>query len=129
MNCIEWDKSFFQNGYGRAWLNGKSITAHRAAWIKAFGEINNSKIFVCHKCDNRKCINIDHLFLGTQTDNMKDMMAKGRHSRGVRPNKTHCKNGHGHNDKNTYIRGNTRSCRKCWTERRLRYYYRDKALA
>lgn len=55
--------------------------AHRYAWFIANGPIPPG-MNVCHKCDNRECINPDHLFLGTQTDNHRDMEAKGRQSRG-----------------------------------------------
>jgi hypothetical protein len=69
------------------------MTAHRASWIIHNGKIPNG-LFVCHKCDNKKCVNPDHLFLGTQKDNMKDKISKGREARGkshgsfTRPEKT-----------------------------------------
>ena len=55
----------------------KVMAAHRAAWILYKGEIP-AGIFVCHTCDNRRCCNPAHLFLGTQKDNLQDMKRKGR---------------------------------------------------
>ena len=66
-----------RNGYGCMKFNGALIDAHRISWIIHFGEIPKG-LFICHKCDNRKCVNPDHLFLGTQKDNMKDCFNKGR---------------------------------------------------
>ena len=74
---IEWQgrKSF--DGYGRIWVDGKEVGAHRAAYIKFVGEIPEG-LYVCHSCDNRLCVNPDHLWLGTHQDNMDDMRRKKR---------------------------------------------------
>ena len=65
------------NGYGKVTVDGKTWLAHRLMWTAKNGEIKDG-LCVCHKCDNRKCINPDHLFLGSRFDNMQDMIAKGR---------------------------------------------------
>lgn len=77
--CILWTGGRWANGrYGYVWLGGKKvISAHRKAWIDAYGEIPN-KLFVCHKCDVPLCVNPKHLFLGTHKDNMQDALKKGR---------------------------------------------------
>ena len=62
-----------------AWENGKRIlyTAHRVSFRAYVGDIPDGML-VCHTCDNRKCFNPKHLFLGSMKDNSQDMMAKGR---------------------------------------------------
>jgi hypothetical protein len=67
-----------KNGYGKLGRGGKTWLAHRFAWTQENGPIPDG-LHVLHKCDNRKCIKVEHLFLGTRFDNMKDMIAKGRH--------------------------------------------------
>lgn len=81
--CIEWTgHTIKSNGreshrYGRLNVNKVSMLAHRYAYVLAKGEIP-AGMNVCHSCDNTICCNPDHLFLGTQLQNMADMKAKGR---------------------------------------------------
>ena len=104
-------------GYGAIKIKGKNKKVHRVMWELTNGSIPKG-IFVLHKCDITECANPDHLFLGTHTDNMKDMIQKGRRS-GVVWNRgiTHCKHGHHFDKKNTrYYMWNEkqhRSCRIC----------------
>lgn len=64
-------------GYGRIWHKGRFELAHRASYLVFNGDIGNS--FVLHRCDVKCCINPLHLFLGSQSDNLKDCVAKGRY--------------------------------------------------
>lgn len=63
--------------YGYITVHGKSYRAHRLAWEIAYGPIQDD-LLVCHHCDVRRCVNPEHLFLGTQTDNLRDCFNKGR---------------------------------------------------
>jgi hypothetical protein len=77
--CFEWTSSLDGWGYGHIRLEkGKKIRAHRFSYLNFKGEIPDGML-VCHSCDNPKCVNPDHLWLGTNKDNSEDMVKKGRH--------------------------------------------------
>jgi hypothetical protein len=79
--CWNWTAARCRS-YGIFAPDGKVPTgAHRVSWRLAFGEIPDG-LFVLHKCDNPLCVRPDHLFLGTQSDNIKDKVNKGRQQRG-----------------------------------------------
>jgi hypothetical protein len=82
-SCRLWLKPISESGHGFAKNNGAHIYAHRLSWEVSVGPIP-SGMSVLHKCDVACCINPDHLFLGTQRENIADMVAKGRQSRGSR---------------------------------------------
>lgn len=76
--CWEWNGCIGKNGYGRTHENGRpDLRAHRVSYEITKGDIPNGLI-VMHTCDNRKCVNPDHLVLGTHKENMHDMISKGR---------------------------------------------------
>ena len=86
-DCWEWRANKNNKGYGLfrpGGLAGKRL-AHRLAFEDLNGPIPNGAL-VCHKCDNPKCVNPNHLFLGTHKDNTADMIAKGRRVIGFDPN-------------------------------------------
>lgn len=75
--CHEWQSTLSKQGYGKFWFDGVQVPAHRMAYQLFAGEIPEG-MMVCHRCDNPKCVNPEHLFIGTQQDNVRDMWAKGR---------------------------------------------------
>ena len=81
--CYEWQGALNPKGYGRIRYNSKILTTHRLSYNFWVGPIEDN-LFVCHSCDNRKCIRPSHLFLGTAKDNTQDAVSKRRLNRGSR---------------------------------------------
>jgi hypothetical protein len=86
--CVLWGKSVKSGWHGQIAIGGSSrrkgfrmLVASRVAWELAHGPIPDG-LSILHSCDNPACVNVEHLFLGTQTDNVADMVAKGRQAKG-----------------------------------------------
>lgn len=116
--CWEWSANSYSNGYGQFQLNGKPHLAHRIAYELVNGPIPKGLV-VRHKCDNPSCIKPEHLELGTQFDNIRDMVKRGRHTNSV---KTECKSGHPFDSLNTYVTSSgKRQCKACRKIREAKY--------
>src|SRR5882724_3668776 len=75
--CWQWQGCCGSHGYGMMSVGGKRFCVHRLSYQVFVGPIPVG-MFICHTCDDRKCINWEHLFDGTGKDNSDDMVAKGR---------------------------------------------------
>ena len=82
--CLLWIGSLCKGGYGCFWFNGHLMAAHRLAWLLDGRELPEGKV-LRHSCDIRRCVNLDHLSVGTQLDNALDMSCRCRGARGVLP--------------------------------------------
>lgn len=112
--CWPWQAHRDRKGYGRIQVGRFSERAHRMAWQLANGQSIPPGQLVRHCCDNPCCVNPAHLRLGSNTDNMRDMVERGRHTGQKR---THCPRGHEYTAANTYI--NAKGCRSCMACRRV----------
>lgn len=117
--CWNWSAGIADNGYGKFVMGGRidksTIGAHRASYL-IFNGFLPRDLVVCHVCDNKKCVNPNHLFLGTAEDNQKDCVEKGRHRYSGR---THCKRGHRWIESNMDFRQNgERRCKLCRISRK-----------
>ncbi len=119
-DCIVWSGYVTPLGYGQSGTRRHGTRlAHRIAWIEAHGPIHDG-MCICHTCDNPACVNVEHLFVGTQKDNLNDMATKGRHRN---QSKTHCPKGHEYDgiDMN-----GKRTCSPCKRAAEARYNERRK---
>lgn len=136
--CWEYGGKIGNRGYGLVFIETlpdgreKWALAHRVVYEGMVGPIPEG-MFLCHHCDNRKCVRPDHIFVGTDADNKADMYAKGRHPHGEthwKSKVTHCPQGHPYSGDNLYIRNcGRRMCRACNNERRRKYHQRAKTAA
>jgi len=115
--CVEWTGGTDGRGYGRKTVKGVRERTHRMAWEARRGPIPEGKC-VLHRCDNRLCMNVAHLFLGTYSDNERDKVAKGRH-RGQK--RTCCPKGHplvAGNLRRSELKRGRRACLSCGSKTR-----------
>lgn len=115
-DCWPWVGARVRGLHGhmdKTWI-GETV-ASRISWILFKGKIPKG-LFVLHKCDNPPCVNPNHLFLGTQQDNVDDMWKKGRANNVLAKEnlkKTHCPQGHPYAGDNLYVYKNNRMCKQC----------------
>jgi hypothetical protein len=128
--CWLWLGTVTRFGYGRLGVRKTKERAHRFSLQMFTGEQGRG-LFVCHKCDVPSCVNPEHLFWGTQKDNLQDAAKKGRMSNDFQKRKTHCKHGHAFEEhgKRVIARGvSSRICMACQRATAKKHYYkmRDK---
>lgn len=129
--CWEWTGARNSKGYGSFKINNVNWMPHRYSYTVTKGQIPDGLV-IMHSCDNSRCVNPEHLFAGTQSDNMLDCAKKGRHHCSRR---THCPKGHEYTPENTLIKkqkrvgsiGTNRTCREC-QRGYARAYYQKSAL-
>lgn len=135
--CWIWLKSINRGGYGKFSLKGKQMAASRASYILHNNLISLSRDqIVCHKCNVRKCINPNHLYLGDHKTNAKDCAQSGSHGN---KKKTVCSKGHALSKDNIYLYYSggheRRICKKCrnfytrMAKKKSKYRSKRRALA
>lgn len=122
-DCWEWQGYRMPHGHGQIRRGGmpRAMLTHRYVWRELVGDYGD--LFVLHHCDNPPCVRPSHLWLGTQTDNNRDMREKGRDSKPpLRWDGIHCKRGHVISD-NEYRDPKTgaRRCKTCMNAKSRRW--------
>jgi len=82
-DCWTWTGSIDRHGYGKAFVGGRFLLAHRLGWALA-NDKDPGALLACHRCDNPLCVRPDHIWLGSNADNQADKRAKGRNRTGYR---------------------------------------------
>lgn len=128
--CWNWMAALNNQGYGQFSIKSRHVYAHRWSYCLA-NDVEPESIagkVICHHCDNPRCVNPEHLFLGTQSDNGVDMMRKGRGG-GQFKKQTHCNRGHEFTGDNLIVRSSgTRICRECQRQRSAAARAKRKAI-
>jgi hypothetical protein len=122
--CVLWHLSLNMAGYGQKVVRGKLWLAHRWVWTQANGPIPEG-MQINHHCDTPACVNLDHLYLGTQSDNTRDQIERGRWVP-PSPRKERCVNGHLFAEAEVIRPNGSRYCRECHRASKLASYHRRK---
>jgi len=114
--CWPWTGARDSRGYGHISIDGRNRKAARVAWSLHNGLPFPKGLHACHSCDNPNCVNPEHIWPGSNRENVRDAIDKGR--RAAKPNngnsaKTHCPAGHEYSPENTLHTKKGRGCRAC----------------
>jgi len=122
--CTPTTRPLTRAGYGNCRVKrfGKVISGdHVLAWVDHHGRLPGPGMQINHHCDNRPCVNVEHLYEGTHAQNMRDMVERGRAPKckaaELNKAKTHCPQGHEYTPENTYRFRTSRQCVTCRGER------------
>ena len=104
------------DGYAVVWQDGKQVRLARLILAEKLGRDIKPNHFACHTCDTPNCIEPEHLYEGTNRQNVQDMIRRGRHVSGwglTKSRNTHCPKGHEFTAENTYVYKSSRRCKIC----------------